>query len=120
MSADQLVKVAKEILKPHERKGTVGSAAVNGALGGGMALGAYKAGTKIGMIGHTPIKFNKEGAKALAASAKTIGRVGLKGAALGGAIGLGYGGVRAAYRGLRGHTSVSPKEYEYRKNNQGD
>ena len=116
MSADQLVKVAKEILKPYERKGTVGNAVTDGAMGGALALGGYKA----GVMNHAPVTFNKDGAKALAASAKTIGRVALKGAALGGAIGLGAGGVRAAYRGLRGHTSVSDKEYKYRKNNLGD
>ena len=70
------------------------------------------------------LSFNANRAVSLADKAKGVGGkllgAGGRGLAIGGAVGLGAGMVRGAYRGLRGHTSVSPKEYEYRKNNQGD
>ena len=67
------------------------------------------------------MNFNADKASSLASGAKRVGknllRSGGKGLAIGGALGLGAGLVRSAYRGLTGKRSVSTGEYDYRKGN---
>lgn len=67
------------------------------------------------------LSFNSDRAVSLANKAKGVGskllRAGGRGLAIGGAVGLGAGMVRGAYRGLTGKRSVSTGEYNYRKGN---
>ena len=148
MSANAILEKVAEILKPYERKGTVGSAVTTGAVtGAGVTAGVTGARmlkrrfTSVGQPGNVTylpghkskglitgtggkakvLNFNADRAVSLANKAKGVGgkllRAGGKGLALGGALGLGAGMVRGAYRGLTGKRSVSMGEYNYRKDN---
>ena len=103
MSAEQLVKIAKELLKPNERRGTFRDAVLGGALGGAVGLGGYEVGHQVG-----------SGTK-LRHLVKPTAKSALVGAALGGTLGVGIGSIRSGYRKLRGTTSISHAEYTRRK-----
>ena len=148
MSTEAILEKVAEILKPYERKGTVGSAITTGAVtGAGVTAGITGARmlkrqlTSVGQPGNVTylpgpksrglitgtggkakvLSFDANRAVSLANRAKGVGgkllRAGGKGLATGGALGLGAGMVRGAYRGLTGKRSVSTGEYNYRKGN---
>lgn len=117
---------------------TIGAGAAMGITGAGMLkrkltprgmpgnVTQFPSGKSRGLITGTGGKakvldFNPEKAKSLASGAKRIGgklmRSGAAGLAIGGAVGLGAGMIRGAYRGLTGKRSVSTGEYNYRKGN---